>query len=49
MASLSQSRDQSAMLVVPSVHMASPDPTSKLLMPMDVNYIMAVIGQQNSD
>jgi len=49
MASLSQSRDWSAMPVVPSVRMASPDSTSKPLMPMDVDHIMAVTGQQNSD
>ena len=49
MASLSQSRDWSATPVVPSVHMASPDSTSEPLTLMDVNHIMAITGQQNSD
>jgi len=45
----SQSRDWSAMLVVPSVCMASLDPMSELLTLIDVDHIMAVMGQQNSD
>jgi len=49
MASLSQSRDQSATLVVPSVHMASPDSTTAPLTPMDVDHIMVAMGWQNSD
>jgi len=49
MASPSQSRDRSATLVVPSVRIASPDSTSELLTPIDVDYIMAVTGRQNSD
>jgi len=49
MASPSQSRDWSTMLVMPSVCIASPDPMFELLMPMDVNHIMAVTGRQNSD
>ena len=48
-ASLSQSRDQSATLVMPSVCMASPDPMFELLMPIDIDHIMAVMGWQNSD
>ena len=49
MASSSQSRDRSAMPVVPSVRMASPDSTPELLTPIDVDHIMAVTGRQNSD
>jgi len=49
MASPSQSRDRSIMPVMPSVRMASPDPTSKPLTPMDVDHIMAVTEWQNSD
>jgi len=49
MASPSQSRDRSIMPVMPSVRMASPDPTPKPLMPMDVDHIMAVTERQNSD
>ena len=48
-ASPSQSRDQFAMPVVLSVHMASPDPTTMPLTPMDVDYIMVAIGRQNSN
>jgi len=40
----SQSRDWFAMLVVSSICMTSPDSMSKLLIPMDVDYIMAVMG-----
>ena len=46
---LSQSRNWSAMPVVPSVRMASLDPMSELLILIDVDHIMAVMGQQNSD
>ena len=49
MASPSQSRDWSATLVVPSVRMASPDPTTAPLTPMDVDHIMVATGRQNSD
>ena len=49
MASPSQSRDQFTTLVVPSVRMASPDPTTAPLTPMDVDHIMVAIGWQNSD
>ena len=49
MASPSQPRDRSATPVVPSVRMASPDPTPEPLTPMDVDHIMAVTGWQNSD
>ena len=48
-ASPSQSRDQFAMPVVLSVHMASPDLTTMPLTPMDVDYIIVAIGQQNSN
>jgi len=49
MASPSQSRDRSTTLVVLSVRMASPDPTTAPLTPMDVNHIMVATGRQNSD
>jgi len=49
MASPSQSRDRSAMPVVPSVRMASPDPTPEPLTPMDVDQIMVITGWQNFD
>jgi len=49
MAFSSQSRDWSAMPVVPSVHMASPDSAPKTLTLMDVDHIMTITGQQNSD
>ena len=49
MVSPSQSRDWSATLVVPSVRMASPNPTSDPLTLMDVNHIMVVTGRQNFD
>jgi len=49
MASPSQSRDWSATPVVPSAHMASLDPMTTPLMPMDVNHIMVATGRQNSD
>ena len=49
MASPSQSRDRSATPVMLSVCMTSPDPMSELLTLMDVDHIMAVTGQQNSD
>ena len=49
MASPSQSRDRSATPVVPSVHMASPDSMPDPLTSMDVDRIMALTGQQNSD
>jgi len=44
-----QSRDWSAMPVVPSVRITSPDPISRPLTPIDIDYIMAVMGWQNSD
>jgi len=49
MASPSQSRNRSATPVVPSVRMASPNPTTTPLTPMDVDYIMVATGWQNSD
>jgi len=49
MASPSQSKDRSATPVVLSVCMASPDPTTAPLMPMDVDHIMVATGRQNSD
>jgi len=49
MASPSQPASRTRTPTVPSVHMASPNPTPKTLMPMDVDQIMAVMGRQNSD
>ena len=49
MAFPSQSRDQSATLVVLSVRMASLDPMTAPLTPMDVDHIMVAMGWQNSD
>jgi len=49
MVSPSQSRDWSATPVVPSVRMASPDPTPDTLTSMDVDCIMTITGRQNSD
>jgi len=37
------------MLVMPSVYMASPTPTTAPLTPMDVDHIMVATGWQNSD
>jgi len=37
------------MPVMPSVRMASPDPTPEPLTPMEVDHIMAIMGRQNSD
>jgi len=49
MASPSQPTSRSRTPTVPSVRMASSNPTPEPLTPMDVDQIMAVTGRQNSD